>query len=333
MGNATVERRWVARAPATVGALLVAMGAGVEGSARAVLEGRVFVGRRRVRGLEEPVRVGEELLLHPARARATLPTPFVLLHARGLLAVHKPAGIPTIADARGGEHSLAAEAARAIGVDEATLHPTSRLDRDVSGVVIFALTADAARALAEARAAGRYERRYVALARGPLPDAGRWAWAIARAKDPRYRRAVQSPAPKDDAIDAETRFRVVRRTPGGPGGSSAAGVDSLLLAVAPITGRTHQIRVHAAFAGAPLLGDAPYGGERRLVSARGSVRKLERIALHCARVRVTLGAAGEGSAPIDLRAPIPAELLDLARVLDLDPGTGEALDEATTCEL
>jgi 23S rRNA-/tRNA-specific pseudouridylate synthase len=329
-----VERRWVARVPATVGALLAAMGEGAEASARALAEGRVFVGRRRARGLEEPVRAGEELLLHPARERAVLPTPFVLLHERGLLAVHKPAGIPTIADARGGEHSLASEAARAIGVDESVLHATSRLDRDVSGVVIFALDPDAARTLAEARADGRYARRYVALALGALPDAGHWSWPIARAQDPRYRRAVPSPQPKDDAIDAETRFRVVRRAPGGPHASRG---ESLLLAVAPITGRTHQIRVHAAFAGAPLLGDAPYGGERRLVSSRGSVRKLERIALHCARVHVTLGAPGtsgaSGAASIDLRAPIPAELLDLARVLDLDPGTGEALDEATTCEL
>jgi 23S rRNA-/tRNA-specific pseudouridylate synthase len=328
--RAAVERRWVARVPATVGELLTAMGEGAEASTCALAEGRVFVGRRRARGLEEPVRAGEELLLHPARARAVLPTPFVLLHERGLLAVHKPAGIPTIADARGGEHSLAAEASRAIGVEESALHATSRLDRDVSGVVIFALNQDAAHALAEARSAGRYERRYVALARGVLPDAGRWSWPIARAKDARYRRVVEAPVPKDDAIDADTRFRVVRRAPRGANG------ESLLLAVAPITGRTHQIRVHAAFAGAPLLGDAPYGGERRLVSARGSVRKLERIALHCARVRVTLGALGAGAqhgTTIDLRAPIPAELLDLARVLDLDPGTGEALDEATTCEL
>jgi 23S rRNA-/tRNA-specific pseudouridylate synthase len=327
------SRRWVARAETTVREVLTALGLVPEAARAAIDEGRVFVGRRRARGLDERVRAGEELLLHaPQREelRVALPTPFVLERRPGVVAVHKPAGIPTIADERGGAHALQAEVARAIGVAEAELHPTSRLDREVSGIVIFALDRDAAAALSDARAAGRYERRYVALAQGvALPDEGVWRWSIGRAKDPRLRRAVEpSPARahadhtpnENDAIPAETRFRVVRRSG-----------DATLLAVAPITGRTHQIRVHASAAGAALLGDGAYGGARRWVSPRGSVRTLSRIALHCARVDVALDDAHGG--PLALRAPIPAELADLARWLDLAPAAGEAdpLEEAVTC--
>jgi 23S rRNA-/tRNA-specific pseudouridylate synthase len=309
---------------ATVGEVLQAMGEGA--ASAAVAEGRVFVGRKRARSIDERVHAGDELWLHAARARASLPEPFLLHHGGGLLAVHKPAGIPTIADTRGGENSLLAEAARAIGAPEATLHPTSRLDREVSGVVIFALDRVVAAALADARASGRYVRRYVAIAmatsnRAWTDDAGVWRWAIGRARDPRLRRAVPNPTPKDDAIAAETHFRLVRRSGDG---------RAMLLAIAPITGRTHQIRVHAAFAGAPLLGDGAYGGERRLVSARGAVRTLERIALHCARVRIEPGV---GLPALDLRAPVPAELVELARALDFGADPGEALVQAVECEL
>jgi 23S rRNA-/tRNA-specific pseudouridylate synthase len=78
-----------------------------------------------------------------------------------------------------------------------------------------------------------------------------------------------------------------------------------MLAVEPQTGRTHQIRVHAAHAGTPLVGDGAYGGPTRIVAPTGAATTTTRIALHCARVEVP-GARGplvaEAEIPPDLRA-------------------------------
>ena len=85
------------------------------------------------------------------------------------------------------------------------------------------------------------------------------------------------------------------------GASSLALPDYALLAVEPQTGRTHQIRVHASHAGAPLLGDRDYGGAARVTLAGGRTVALARIALHAARVSVP-DAHGQ---PLVAAAPRP----------------------------
>ena len=94
-----------------------------------------------------------------------------------------------------------------------------------------------------------------------------------------------------------------------------------LLAVEPITGRTHQIRVHAAHAKVPLFGDRDYGGPGQVVLSNGRVVALQRIALHCARVRA-LGHL--------FQAPMVEEIAGTWRQL----GGGEAdLDEAVNLSM
>jgi 23S rRNA-/tRNA-specific pseudouridylate synthase len=90
----------------------------------------------------------------------------------------------------------------------------------------------------------------------------------------------------------------------------AEAASPALLAVEPVTGRKHQIRVHARLAGCPLLGDRAYGGPTRLLGRDGSVRRLERIALHAARVELH---AARGIWRV--QAPLPEELVDLWRQL------------------
>ena len=291
--------RWVVKDGdgATVGEIALRAG----GGERAVEDGRVFVGRRRATHAGEPVRVGDEVTV-ASRTSSSGGDVRVLLDRDDIVAVVKVAGIPTIPDHAGTEHSLLAQTARTLGVAPSDLHATSRLDRDVSGVVVFARSKRAAERLARARAEGVYVRRYVALAMASsstLRDddsKGTWNLPIGRAKDARHR-AVNG----KDAVDARTRYAVIARATG-PGGAAQS---ASLLALAPETGRTHQIRVHSAHAGAPLLGDRTYGGPTQITLATGRVVALARICLHCARVTIPMARAHVRAT---LDAPVPEDL-------------------------
>jgi 23S rRNA pseudouridine1911/1915/1917 synthase len=279
--------------------------------AEALREGRVFVALRRVRRDDERVRDGDVVEVAPPRPPRADGIR-ILVKTSDLVAVDKPAGVPTIPDHGGSAHALVALAATVLGIRESALHPTSRLDRDVSGVVIFALNRDAARRLVRARVDGLYERRYVAIAaRAPSADGGTWDAPIGRARDPRLRTVGGR-----EAIEAATRYAVSARAPSG----------AVLLALAPLTGRTHQIRVHAAHAGAPVIGDRTYGGPARITLASGRVVEPRRIALHAARVVVP----DEHGSALAVLAPIPPDIADLWLLLG---GAPDAWQAATSCAL
>lgn len=294
-------------------------------SLSAIDEGRVFVGKKRVTRAGWPLATGDEVRIgpptkpaHSTDVAASLPDVEVLFVRDGLLACIKPAGVPTVPDHAGAAHALTTLAARTARLRPDTLRVTSRLDREVSGVVIFALDDAAEARLRRARAEGRYDRRYLALASAAKaldPEARPWTWPIGRAADPRLR-AVSGP----DDKPALTRWRAVATT------SPASETDVALLAVAPITGRTHQIRLHAATAGAPLLGDRDYGGPTRFTLKNGRVLALSRIALHAARVTVP---ASDGTSLV-VEAPVPESLRRIWADLG---GEAEAWNRALSCEL
>lgn len=298
-------RRWVVRpgegrgegqADGSLGAVLARL---APDDAAALREGRVFVGRTRA-GAATHVRPGDVVTVHAPRAQAathhnhtngstTTGAVTIALDTDGVVAAIKPAGLPTIADHRGND-ALVERAAKLLGCRADALHPTSRLDVGVSGVVLLARTDEARARLARARDEGTYRRRYVALACGaPSPATGRWAAPIGRAADPRLR-AVGG----RDTVDAATRYRTAAHAPGG----------LVMLSVEPETGRTHQIRLHAAHAGAPLLGDVDYGGPARLALPGGAVRRVGRVALHCAWVEAPIRTIGSPR----VEAPVPDEL-------------------------
>lgn len=287
-------KSWVVRAtdPKTVGEIVQHAGESVE----AIDEGRVFVGKKRAKSARDPVKPGDEVRIgKPDGATADVP---ILFSGNDFVAVAKPAGIPTVPDHHGSAHSLVGVVARVLKKKPADLRVTSRLDREVSGAVVFALSDAAEARLKHARARGEYARRYVAIG---LIDVdyidrvinvdqriGAWTAAI-------------------DGKPSETRFRVV---------SEGAGSRAVMLAVDPQTGRTHQIRIHASGAGMPLFGDREHGGVAQTTMPNGRIVGIGRIALHAARVAV---------AGIEAVAPIPDEL---ARVWSELGGPADAWDDA-----
>lgn len=209
-----------------------------------------------------------------------------------LLVVQKPAGLATTSPS-GGDCLTA----RVQDLDPAAprLHASSRLDRDVTGLVTFARSTEAIAGLLEARRRGAYRRLYVGFAAAaPEPREGVWSDSIAiDPKDIRFRVA------KDDGARgskrARTRFRVGAETP-----------LVTWLWLSPMTGRTHQLRVHASAHGAPLLGDTHYGGSLRSTAPNGRVLLHRRPMLHCAALVLPDIARGHGV--LELEAPLPDDM-------------------------
>jgi 23S rRNA pseudouridine1911/1915/1917 synthase len=216
----------------------------------------------------------------------------VLFRDAELFVVDKPPGIPTTSP--DGRRCLAEHAAR-MNRGAPRVHPTSRLDRDVTGIVIFARTDRAITALMAARTRGSYRRRYAALLSGlPQLDEGRWAWPIAIDPRDKAHRVALEPGQKGERVqEASSRFEITARVP--------LAARAWLF---PETGRTHQLRVHAARAGHPLVGDVPYGGPKRLVLPDGRVITANRPMLHCASVEVPHPVTGE---VLRIEAPVPAD--------------------------
>jgi 23S rRNA pseudouridine1911/1915/1917 synthase len=169
-----------------------------------------------------------------------------------------------------------------------------RLDRGTSGVLIAAKHDQAHLGLAEQFREHRVERVYLALVRGtPGDDSGRIELPIGRHPRDRKRMSVSTRA----ARPAQTAWTVRRRFP-------AAG--AALLEVRPETGRTHQIRVHLAATGLPIVGDAVYG------RSRGRRFAIDRPALHAAVLGFDHPCDGERHR---FEAPLPPDLVELVDVL------------------
>ena len=163
-----------------------------------------------------------------------------------LIAVDKPAGIivhPTFHRQTGTLANLLLGYYRRTG-QACGIHIVTRLDRDTTGVVLFAKYAFFHWLLMEELAAGRIRKTYLARTLGgPEAEEGLIDLPIGRCPPPSLLRRVD-PAGKP----AQTRFRVLERG------------EICLLELEPITGRTHQLRVHCAHEGFPILGDPQYGG-------------------------------------------------------------------------
>ncbi len=259
-------------------------------------EGRVFIGRVRARSLTDAISYGcivhVESARHATPATPATPAAIAVHHEDDqLLVVEKPPGLVTIAELSGTARSLLDVLAAERGLLARELHPSSRLDLGVSGLIIFAKTDLARRELMELRGADLYGRGYLAIAVGTPPDAmGTWEFPIGRGADGKLREVNGR-----GAVAAKSFFNVVAAT--------KSRSHSLLL-LRPVTGRTHQLRVHASHAGHALVGDRIYGSRRPLAAANGAIRRWDRVALHCHRLVLgaPIGRVFESPAPEEFQA-------------------------------
>lgn len=210
-----------------------------------------------------------------------------------LIAVDKPAGLTVIP---GREESLAQslrgqlEAARGEG-----LYVVHRLDRDTSGVVLFARDADTHRALNLLFESRRVQKTYWALAAGAaLPAQSEIRLALHPARKGRMRPALAGEA---GALPAHTSLLVRARWPL-PHGQALTELD-----LQPHSGRQHQLRVHLRALDAPLVGDPLY---RLPETQRPHLPATPpRLALHARRIAF---AHPVSAVPLQIEAPLPPEL-------------------------
>ena len=180
-----------------------------------------------------------------------------------------------------------------------------RLDKDTSGVLLLARTARAAAHFSKAFAGRDAQKTYWALTLGvPKVEAGEIDAAISKQPGSGGEKMHVDP---ETGLKARTQYRVIERAAG-----RAAWVE-----FSPLTGRTHQIRVHAAAIGHAIIGDAKYGGKDAFLTG-GISRKLH---LHARRLVID----GPDSSPIDISADLPPHIAESFAMLGFDPALGAPL--------
>ena len=175
----------------------------------------------------------------------------ILYEDDSLLAVDKPAGLLMHPSFYRDTGTLANRiAAYYVNSKQAcAVHPVSRLDRDTFGVVLLAKNAHIHARMMELLQSRQVQKTYEALVYGrPESESGIWEFPIAKRGGGSLLREVRS-----DGQTAETRFEVISHY-----------VNCSHLRLEPVTGRTHQLRVHCAHVGCPILGDPQYGSEESL---------------------------------------------------------------------
>lgn len=266
----------------------------------AIEKGQVSVDGRTVREPGQTLGLGAALRWDPnrralSRARLALP----LLHQdAALLIVDKPAGLLTLpsspdADAEDTALSRVQEYVRRLTPRRPFVGVVHRLDRDTSGALAFALDASTRLALRGLFREHRIERRYAAIVLGePRADRGVVDLPIHAGYQAGRRRVAR---PNEPSLPALTRFAVVERFR-----------DAALLEVELETGRQHQIRVHLASIGLPILGDPVYGGGRR--APVPACRQM----LHAGQLAFLHPQTG---ARVAVRAPLPEDFRRTLRAL------------------
>lgn len=274
---------------------------------RILRKGEVRINKSRVKP-EYKLKQGDKLRIPPVRVaeRPELPKPSqsltlhlnqsILLETDGFMVINKPSGLAV----HGGDgvNLGLIEALRQIRSDCPYLELAHRLDKETSGCVLIAKKRSTLKALQDIfRSPGGIDKRYWALAVGHWPEKCiRVDQPLQRLELPDGNRIVKVRA---DGKPSVTEFQVVERF-------NIPQVGPLTLVQAmPKTGRTHQIRVHAQYAGYPLVGDSKYGVDEvnRQIAALASLR----LCLHAQSLRFTLAGVGA----FEVEAPVLPDWNDL----------------------
>ena len=260
--------------------------------------------RDRVLGGESVTIVADIPLEVPA---APQEIPLDIVHSdRDVLVIDKPAGL-VVHPGAGNPHSTLQNALLALDPSLAKLPRAGivhRLDKDTSGLLIVARTLAAHTALVRMLEAREIHREYEAVCRGVMTAGGTVDAPIDRHPTDRVRMAV-----RDGGRDAVTHYRVIRRFRA-----------HTHVRVQLETGRTHQIRVHLAHAGYPIVGDRVYGGRLALPKGandelRTTLREFPRQALHAARLELDHPSR---RARLECVSPLPADMRELLAALEQD---------------
>jgi 23S rRNA pseudouridine1911/1915/1917 synthase len=273
-----------------------------------LLDGRVPRSKDKILGGERvriEARIEPEVMLAAEQAAVD-----VVFEDRYLRVVNKPAGLVVHPGAGNPAHTLQN---RLLGLDpKLALVPRAglihRLDKDTSGLMVVARTLESHTALVAMLAAHEIQRCYIAICTGVMTGGRVVDEPIGRHRTTRTRMQVRG-----DGRPAVTHLRVLRRFRG------HTEVQAQLE-----TGRTHQIRVHLAHVGYPVVGDPLYGTRRRYPSGaspqlRASLDGMHRQALHAAQLQFTHPVTGK---ELTFNAPLPQDMVDLLAALarDLEQG-------------
>ena len=219
----------------------------------------------------------------------------ILYEDENIIALDKPAGMPTHPSHGHFEDTLANGLAFLFGKrgEPFVFRAVNRLDRGTSGIVLVAKNSKAAADLSGLMKAGRIKKTYVALVNGAMSGSGVIDRPIRRQTESIITREVcdiESPGAKR----AVSEYRVI---------SSGGGWSFVELN--PVTGRTHQLRVHLSSVGHPIAGDGLYGTAETVPTALD--RLFDRPALHCRRLRIFFADSDiliEAPLPDDIRAVV-----------------------------
>ncbi len=318
---------------------------------RAIRRGAVAVNGRVQRKPAHALRAHDRIVvleaLLPKRAEEFVPDaepelPLAVVYEdRDLVVVNKPAGLLTHPTPQEPRHTLVnalvARYPEIVGVGENPFRPgiVHRLDKDTSGLLVVARNQDAFQFMKRQFLDHKVEKRYLALVEGvPRTEQGTIKFSIRPSTKNRLKKVAITRTHADSVSwrtrtnaekawthadneksirAAETSYRVVKEIRGA----------FALLEVTPRTGRTHQIRVHLAAIGHPIVGDTLYRRPRinadstpkNFVSGQAQMRaeiKISRQFLHSAYLKFT----APSGAPLALEAELPE---DLSRVLDMLP--------------
>ena len=245
--------------------------------ARRILTGRVTLdGRPAEAG--SPLRAGQRLVWNrPGWIEPEAPVGFALLHVdEDLIAVAKPSGLPTLPGGGFLENTLLAR----VRAFDPVATPLHRLGRFTSGLLLFGRSPRARRILCRDFRQGRIVKRYRALACGiPLQQEFDVRIPIGRVPYPPLGDLY---AADDSGKPSRSRVRFLE----------ASGADSLL-EITIETGRPHQIRIHLAAAGHPLVGDPLYGSGGRPLRGTAALPGDPGYALHAHRLELSHPVSGE----------------------------------------